>query len=274
MRVFLLVLFVSAVFFWVLSRPDTSLDIALPNGNPSRGEYVSIAAGCASCHGSDYGGGDALYSPFGTFYAPNITPSHWQSTPEEFAVAMLNGVSPEGKHLYPAFPYSTYETMDAQDVADLYAYISSLPSVERASKPHELPFYARWRRTLGIWKHLRGKHPETPNRGAYLVETLGHCQECHTPRTLWGTLRYSRAFEGAAIYGAEGKKGKTPSLVTGDVAGWSESEIASYLSDGFTPEFDTAGSEMVEVIENTSRLSSEDRNAIAQYLKSIMVHSD
>ncbi len=274
MRIFLLICILGAAAFWVLTIPRTTLPFDLPNGNPSRGEYLAIAGGCASCHGADYGGGEALYSPFGVFYAPNITPAHWQATKEAFAVAMLKGVSPEGKHLYPAFPYSSYETMTASNVADLYAYISTLPSVERASKPHELPIFARWRRTLGIWKILRSKHPETPDRGAYLVETLGHCQECHTPRTLWGTLRYSRAFEGAAIYGPEGKKGKTPSLITGDVASWSESEIASYLSDGFTPEYDSAGGEMVEVIENTSRLESDDRKAIAQYLKSIIVNSN
>ncbi len=247
--------------------PKTSLPYDIPEGDAERGAYIAIAGGCASCHGEDFAGGDALYSPFGTFYAPNLTPARYQATKKEFARALLNGVGKDGKHLYPAFPYSSYETMRAEDLGDLYAYISSLKPIEKATQADDLLVIARWRRVLGLWKKLRGKHPADETRGAYLAETLGHCQECHTPRTPWGTLRYSHAFEGGKIYNAARKlAGSTPSLVSGDVAHWSAEEIESYLSDGFTPEFDSAGGEMVKVIKNTSRLTDADRVALAEYI--------
>ncbi len=270
MRSFLVFIAIFGLGFFLLSLPKKSLPFDIPEGDAKRGEYLAIAAGCASCHGEDYAGGDALYSPFGIFYAPNITQASYQVSADEFAIALLNGVDQNGKHLYPAFPYSTYETMRAQDVADLYAYISALPAVEKANQPHELKFFARWRRPLGLWKKLRGKHPDDDMRGAYLAETLGHCQECHTPRMPWGTLRYSRAYQGGKIYNQESKvAGSAPNLITGEAASWSASEIESYLSDGFTPEFDSAGGEMVEVIENTSRLSAEDRKALAEYIANL-----
>ncbi len=271
MRILILVLVVGGALFWFLSKPNKTLPFAIPEGDANLGAYVATSSGCPSCHGADYSGGEAIYSPFGTFYAPNITPAVYDVSAETFALALLNGVGQNGQHLYPAFPYSTYRQMTAQDVADLYAFLRSLPPVDVASKTNELPFYAKWQRSLGIWKQLRPTPPEVVSRGGYLVEVLGHCQECHTPRNLIGQLKYNHAFEGGDIYGASGKViGHSSNLKSGDVANWSSDEIESYLSDGFTPEYDTAGGAMVEVIENnTAKLRPDDRKAIAQYLVDI-----
>ncbi len=270
MRTFLVLIAVAGLGFFLLTLPRKSLPFEIPEGDALNGEYIAIAAGCASCHGKDYAGGEPLYSPFGIFHAPNITPSNYQASKEEFARALLNGVSKNGKHLYPAFPYSSYQQMSANDVGDLYTYIASLPPVAKDTPKDQLVFFARWRRPLGLWKKFRGSPPEPEGRGGYLVEVLGHCQECHTPRSFLGTLRYAKSFEGGKIYNASRKPvGKAPSLVSGDSAHWSESEISSYLQDGFTPDFDSAGGAMVEVIENTSRLNEGDREDIAAYIDAL-----
>jgi len=161
--------------------------------------------------------------------------------------------------------------MRYQDVADLKTFLDTLPAVATANQPHELPLPFRIRRALGFWKLLFLKEgpmvasPET--RGQYLVEALGHCGECHTPRNLLGGLDSSRWLAGAP--NPEGK-GRIPNITPGgDLANWSVEDIAYYLETGFTPEFDTAGSTMVEVVENLSQASGEDRMAIARYLKSL-----
>ncbi len=220
------------------------------------------------------GGGQAFATPFGTFYAPNITPSNegiagWSTL--DLANALLRGVSPEGTHYYPAFPYSSYTRIAPQDVADLKAYLDTLPPVARVNTPHELSFPFNIRRSNGAWKLMfLNDDPviESENpRGQYLVEGLGHCAECHTPRNALGGLDRSRWLAGAP--NPEGK-GRIPNLTpSGDLAEWSVDDISYYLESGFTPEFDTAGSTMVEVVENLSRATPEDRLAIARYLKAL-----
>jgi mono/diheme cytochrome c family protein len=254
-----------------------------PVGDATRGEQVFNIGGCASCHMEKgakdearllLGGGQAFATPFGTFYAPNISPSAdgiagWNAL--SLANALLRGVSPEGQHYYPAFPYSSYTRMAPQDVADLKAYLDTLPPVVRVNTPHELSFPFNIRRSNGAWKLMfLNDDPvvESENtRGQYLVEGLGHCAECHTPRNALGGLDRSRWLAGAP--NPEGK-GRIPNLTpSGDLAAWSVDDIAYYLESGFTPEFDTAGSTMVEVVENLSRATPEDRLAIARYLKAL-----
>lgn len=270
---------------WYISAPS-KLDPAewpSPAGDASRGEQVLNIGGCASCHMEKgakgearllLGGGQAFTTPFGTFYAPNISPSvdgisGW--TPLDLANALLRGVSPKGTHYYPAFPYSSYTRIQPQDVADLKAYLDTLPPVSRINTPHDLPFPFNIRRTNGIWKALFLRDdPVIPNaepRGQYLVEVLGHCAECHTPRNALGALDRSRWLAGAP--NPEGK-GRIPNLTPGGgLASWSVDDIAYYLESGFTPEYDTVGSTMVEVVENLSRATAEDRRAIARYLKAL-----
>ncbi len=269
-RALSIIIVLSAAIFWLATQPRPVV-IELPHGNAENGEMVAIAAGCASCHGADLSGGKAIASPFGTFYAPNITPyalQHW--TKSQFFNAMIYGNSPDNKHLYPSFPYSSYQDMNLQDLADLEAYLQSVPSVEKANTPHDLNMMAKWRRPAGVWKLLRGTKPAPIERGGYLVETLGHCQECHTPRNALGHLIYKRSFEGGVVYGLDAKvTSKAPSLITGDSADWDKAELVEYFTSGFTPDFDSAGGEMVEVIENLSRLPLKDREAIADYILSL-----
>ncbi len=257
-------------------------------GNLARGEQVFNIGGCASCHMEkgakgearlQLGGGQAFATPFGTFYAPNISPSEsgiasWNAL--DLANALLRGVSPKQTHYYPAFPYGSYTRLAEQDIADLMLYLKTLPPVDQANHPHDLPFPFNIRRSNGFWKLLfLSDAPiaeSTEPRGQYLVEGLGHCGECHTPRNALGGLDRSRWLAGAP--NPEGK-GRIPNLTPGgSLANWSVEDIAYYLESGFTPEFDTAGSTMVEVIENLAQASPEDRLAIAHYLKAIPALAD
>ena len=250
-------------------------------GDPSRGETVFWAGGCASCHKAE-GSEDSLALPggrrfktdFGTFIAPNISPDSnhglgaWSLV--DFASAMLNGTSPDGAHYYPAFPYSTYTRASDQDIADLWAFLRTLPPQDRADVPHKLGFPFSIRASVGGWKLLflnnefvqAGAKNE---QGKYLVEALGHCAECHTPRNLLGALDTSRWMAGAPNPSG---KGRIPGLTPAQLD-WSEADIAYYLETGFTPDFDSAGGEMTDVIQNMAKLTAEDRLAIAAYIKAL-----
>ena len=255
----------------------------------ARGAYVFHAAGCQACHtdsknkGPRLAGGRALSTPFGTFYTPNITPDAetgiggWSV--EDLARALHEGRGPDGRHYYPAFPYTSYTGMTDRDVADLWAYLMAQPPISRPNRAHELLLPFRFRATLGIWKALFFKpgrfagdpaRDETWNRGAYLVEALGHCGACHTPRNMLGGLDKSSRLAGTAS-GPEGKKvpNITPHPEDG-IGKWRESDITFFLKTGFLPDGDVAGGAMTEVIdEATSHLSDTDRAAIAVYLRSL-----
>lgn len=270
---------------WFLTRPMPLPDDALAGltPDPQNGAIVFAAAGCASCHTAEDGpddlltGGKRFASPFGTFIAPNISsdPVHgiggWSDL--ELASAIVTGVSNDGSHLYPAFPYTSYTKANLQDVVDLIAHMRTLPASDVPSAPHEIGFPFNQRITLGPWKALYTSDEwvlasaDTPQleRGRYLTEALGHCAECHTPRDALGGLQKDRWMAGAANPSGEGR---IPNITAGALT-WSEAAIAEYLKSGFTPDFDSAGGEMVAVIKNTSRLTDEDRAAIAAYLKAI-----
>ena len=266
-----------------MPRRTASGDTAQP------GEYLFRAAGCAHCHtdtenkGAALAGGRALHSPFGTFYTSNITPDpdtgigRWSE--EDFLRALREGISPDGRHYYPAFPYTSYTRLSDADLRAIWKYLGSRPPVRQANKPHELPWYLRSRATLGIWKMLYFKSgPLQPqpdnspawNRGAYLVRAVAHCGECHTPRNLLGGFKTAQELAGNP-HGVDDAviPNITPDRKTG-IGGWSESDIADYLETGMTPDGDFAGDAMAEVIDNsTSHLTPEDRRAIAVYLKSL-----
>ncbi|MEO1249237.1 MAG: cytochrome c [Pseudomonadota bacterium] len=294
-RLLLLVLLVCAVGgagFWVVSAAETQLPFALPQepGDPTAGETVFHISGCASCHAEKgaegderfkLAGGRAFETPFGTFHAPNVSMDPQTGigawTLEDFALAILNGVAPDGSHYYPAFPYASYARMTGKDVADLWAFMRTLPAIERANVAHELGFPFNVRRGLGLWKRLYlsrdqiveiGSSDEAIARGQYLVEGPGHCGECHTPRSAMGGLDPTRWLAGAPNPDGDGR---IPNITPGEggIGGWSQADIAEYLRSGFTPEFDTAGGSMVDVIRNTSQISDADRQAIATYLKAL-----
>ena len=273
---------------WFLTAPDplAASDIPDREADADHGEAIFWAAGCASCHAAEdaegdarlvMAGGRAFPSDFGTFYAPNISmdPDHgiggW--TEVEFLSAVMRGVSPEGQHYYPAFPYTAYSRMDDRDLVDLWAYMRTLPASDTPSQPHELGFPFNIRRSLGFWKLLyvnddwvmQEAEGQQMVRGRYLVEALAHCGECHTPRDMLGGLDTSRWLTGAPNPNG---RGTIPGL-TPDHLSWDATEIAYYLETGFTPDFDSVGGHMVEVVENFSQLSGEDRAAVAAYLKAL-----
>ncbi|MEO5322143.1 cytochrome c [Mesorhizobium sp. CC13] len=283
-----------AAVFWWLTEPERlgpETLASLGTGDAVRGQRIFDAGGCASCHARPKAEGDArlqlvggveLKTPFGTFVAPNISSDPTDGigawSLEDFANAMLKGVSRDGRHLYPAFPYPSYARMQPGDVADLYAFMKTLPPVAGRAPDHSLSFPYNVRRGVGLWKLLNlsdepvvafaGGTPEKVLRGRMLVEGAGHCGECHTPRALDGGPKRSQWLAGAVA--AEGT-GVVPNITPGGngIRSWSESDIAGYLETGFTPEFDSVGGTMVEVQKNMARLAAEDREAIAAYLKAI-----
>lgn len=272
---------------WWITAPDPLPAATFDGltGDAGRGEVVFTAAGCASCHMAPDATGDAqlvlaggqrFSSGFGTFVAPNISPSPegiggWSVA--DLGNALMRGVSPEGAHYYPALPYASYAKMQPQDVADLHAYIQTLPPSDAASAPQELSFPFNIRRTLGVWKALylsddwvlQGDLTEEEQRGRVIVEALAHCGECHTPRTALGGLDASRWLAGAPNPSGEGTiPNITPAKLT-----WSKGEIVTYLTTGFTPEFDSVGGHMAHVVANMAKLPDSDRQAVAAYLAKV-----
>jgi mono/diheme cytochrome c family protein len=254
-----------------------------------RGEYLVHAGGCIACHTDDDGhgpylaGGRALKTLFGTFYPPNITPDpetgigRWSD--DDFVRAFREGVNPEGENLYPVFPYTSYTGVTRGDLLAIKAYLFSLPPVHHPNRPHDLPWYLSFRWLLWGWKWFNfepGVFKPDParsavwNRGAYLVEHLGHCGECHTPRNWMGGLERSRALAGNPDGPEDGRVPDiTPDRKTG-IGTWSVSDIDYFLQTGMLPDGDFAGGAMSSVIDdNTSYLTAADRKAIAEYLKSV-----
>ena len=250
---------------------------------------VVPAGGCASCHATPnedadkvdrtkLGGGLPLKSPFGTFYVPNISSDPadgiggWSEA--DFVTAMWKGTSTRrGRHLYPAFPYTSYSHMTLGDVRDLMAYLRSLPPVQGRAPAHRLSFPFNIRRGLGLWK-LVYLHAGTPaadptqsaewNRGRYLVEGPGHCAECHSPRDFLGGIIASRRLTGGPL--PEGK-GKAPNITAEGLKDWSEDDIETALSTGFTPSGDVLGGPMALEVGSLSKAPAADLAAIAHYLK-------
>jgi mono/diheme cytochrome c family protein len=280
---------VAALVLWWLTIPGTVPAAALTSHTPdlANGHTMFEIGGCASCHAvpaddpekverTKLGGGLALKSPFGTFYAPNISPDPtdgigaWSEA--DFVNALTKGTSRRGRHLFPAFPYTSYQHMTLDDARDLFAYLQTLPPVAGRSRRHEIGFPFNIRRLIGLWKLLYfhgGPFVPDPaqsaqwNRGAYLVNGPGHCAECHSPRNWLGAIVDSERFAGGP---APDGKGSVPNITpTGlrdwgdDHVAWSQKDIASFLADGMNPAGDYAGGTMAEVIRNTSQLSAADR---------------
>ncbi len=253
-------------------------------GVPARGAVVFHAGGCASCHSAEgssgeakliLSGGRAFVSDFGTFHAPNISQDSahgiggWSVT--DLANAMIHGTSPEGRHYYPAFPYAAYRRVAPQDIADLHAYLTTLPADATPDRPHDLAFPFTLRRGLGLWKALyltddwqiTGELTEVEARGRYLAEALGHCAECHTPRGPLGGLKLERWMAGAPNPSGQGN---IPNITPARLD-WSAADLVAYFTSGFTPDYDTAGGSMAAVVESLSQLPDADRAALAAYVK-------
>ncbi len=273
---------------WILISPSAVPASALGPHTPNlaNGKEMFYAGGCNSCHAAPkqsdktkLGGGLALGSPFGTFYVPNISPDpkdgigSWSEA--QFVTAMTKGTSPSGEHLFPAFPYSSYQRMTYDDLRDLFAFLKTLPPVSGKVRDHDLPFPFNIRRTLGFWKllFLDGKPFEPDpsqsaqwNRGAYLVNGPGHCAECHSPRNALGGIISNLRFTGGP---SPDGQGGVPNITQFKLKDWSLADIAGTLEDGMTPDSDRVGGSMIEVVRDTSQLTAEDRAAIATYIKSL-----
>ena len=273
--------------FWVLTIPAA---VSAPFGphktDLGNGRIMFIAGGCSGCHAvpgaedkTRLGGGLALKTPFGTFYVPNISSDRrdgigaWSQ--EQFVAALRWGTSPDGRHYYPAFPYTSYQRMRVDDLRDLFAYLGTLPAVSGTVRDHDLRFPFGFRRGVGLWKllYVDGR-PFAPdpaksalfNRGAYLVEGPGHCAECHSPRNFIGGIIAGQRFAGGP--NPEGK-GWIPNITQKGIGDWSDKDIAYLLETGQTPDGDSVGSSMTEVVRHTSQLATDDRSAIAAYIKSL-----
>jgi len=274
--------------FWLVTIPANVPASALTQRTPDldNGKTMFFAGGCASCHATPnqddktlLGGGLGLKSPFGTFYVPNISPDpndgigRWSEA--DFVTAMVKGTSPEGRHLFPAFPYPSYQRMRIEDVRDLFAHMKTLPAAQEKSKAHDVPFPFNIRRSLGGWKLLfLDGEPFKPdptkdavwNRGAYLVNGPGHCAECHSPRNLLGGIVASQRFAGGPDPSGEGL---VPNITQKGLSNWSHEQLVKLFETGDLPDGDSVGGEMGKVVANTARLSAADRSAIATYIKSL-----
>ncbi|SUZ33839.1 Nicotinate dehydrogenase subunit B [Roseibaca ekhonensis] len=269
---------------WFITRPSplpATVSQRL-TGDAAAGERIFLAGGCASCHmGTQDGadpkvlrGGAAFDTQFGTFYAPNISPDPdhgiggWSQA--DFLNAVMRGISPQGQHYYPAFPYTSYAKADPQDVADLYAYMMTLPADATPSRAHDLGFPFNIRRSVGVWKALymnrdwvvTGDLTAEETQGRYLAEALAHCAECHTPRDMLGGMQTANWLQGAANPSGDGR---IPPIAGEDFT-WTAFDISAYLETGFTPSFDVAGGSMAKVIANLGQLDKAELDAIAAYI--------
>jgi|SRR6202166_1736366 len=280
--------FIGVAVFWFLTIPQTVPASALGAHTPNlaNGKAIFYAGGCVSCHTlpkqpdkTRLGGGLGLVSPFGTFYVPNISPDPKDGigawTEAQFITAMIKGTSPSGEHLFPAFPYASYQHMTFDDLRDLFSYLKTLPPVSGRVRDHDVPFPFNVRRLLGGWKllFLDGEPFKTDptksaqwNRGAYLVNGPGHCAECHSPRNPLGGIISSLRFTGGP---SPDGQGGTPNITQFKLKDWSVADIAGTLENGMTPDSDSVGGSMVEVVRNTSQLTAADRTAMATYIKSL-----
>ncbi|MBL4906106.1 MAG: cytochrome c [Sneathiella sp.] len=288
---------VGGTVFYILTQPEQITVASIPEHQVdlSNGEQMFWAGGCSSCHaapgvkGPDkliLSGGVTLDTPFGVFRVPNISPDKkagigsWQLV--DFLNAMRKGVSPEGEHYYPAFPYTNYQRMPVEDLIDLKAYLDSLPATRNDVPDHDLTFPFTIRRGLGLWKlFYLDQQPYSYSqsrkgaieRGRYLVEGPGHCSACHTARDLFGGEVIAAKYAGAPSFEVKQgeNSGSVPNITPHEdgLARWSERDIIFAFETGMTPEYDSFGGSMVAVQNNLSKLSPEDRVAMAAYLKSL-----
>ncbi|MGP8291821.1 c-type cytochrome [Vreelandella zhanjiangensis] len=247
-----------------------------------RGRYISVLGDCAACHtvndDQPFAGGVPLETPFGTLIAPNITPDsktglgRWRY--EDFKAAMTEGIGKGGYHLYPAMPYPSYTLMPEKDIHDLWSYLQTVTPVENDVEANQLPFPFSIRQVMMGWNWLNfdektfepdPEQSDEINRGAYLVESLGHCGTCHTPRNFMGGEGGDK-FAGATIEGWYAPN-ITPNAHIG-IGGWSEDELVEYLQTGGN-RFDFASGPMADEVHHSSQhWTDDDLYAVARYLLS------
>lgn len=257
------------------SVPD--LTLATDEATLERGRYLIHAGGCISCHEGEQGGlsgGMAIDSPFGTFYASNITPDTMTGTggwsAADYVRAIKHGRSPDGSFYFPAFPYRSYAAVSDEDALAIASWLASQPPVRNEVPAHDIPgWIARWQ--LAAWNQLADLSEPAAQvyndpqleRGAYLARNLGHCGECHSPRNALGITDFSREFAGGEM-----ADGHVQAINTEALSAWSEEDLALFLWLGLKPDGEYVGGKMEPVIEhNTGQLSEDDRQAMAAFFK-------
>ena len=258
---------------------------AEPHGDAGRGAYVFAAADCESCHtdkknkGPPMAGGPPMATDFGTFFAPNITPDRtygvgsWSY--EDFHRAVREGKGRNGDLLYPVFPYPSFSGMTDQDIADLWAYLKTVPPAAVPSKPHQVkapfgfrPLLLGWRLLFfhqGPLEPASGLNPQQ-QRGRYLSEAVVHCQECHSPRNGLGGIDRDHAYAGNPV-GPDGQN--APNITPTGIGKLTQADLREMLNTGMTPDGDYLGSGMAAVVLGTSKLTQADRDAIIAYIRTL-----
>ena len=256
-----------------------------PRGDAKRGAYVFAAADCESCHtdkkakGAFLAGGPAMVTDFGTFFAPNITPDAknglggWSY--QDFHRAVREGKGKGGELLYPVFPYPSFTGMTDQDIADIWAYLKTVPAVARPSRPQQAngiygfrPLLTGWRLLFlheGPLKPVAGQSAEVA-RGRYLVEAVAHCQECHSPRNALGAIDQDRAYAGNPA-GPDNQN--APNITPTGIGKLTKADLREMLSTGMEPDGDYLGGGMAQVVDGTSKLTQADRDAIIAYIRTL-----
>jgi mono/diheme cytochrome c family protein len=255
-----------------------------------RGSYLADAGNCVSCHtregGARFAGGVEFVTPFGTLYSTNITPDtetgigNWSL--ESFRRAMHEGISADGSPLFPAFPYTAYTKVSDEDVAAIYEFLRTVQPVSYTPPRNSIAFWMRW--PMRIWNAAffePGRFATDPskdaewNRGAYLVEGLGHCSACHSPRNFAMAEIKELAYQGGVMFDHAGDAKRrewfavdlTPSK--NGLASWSVDDLTKYLHQGFGPRAGTFGPMNDVIVNSSSKLTAEDVRAMAVYLKSL-----
>jgi mono/diheme cytochrome c family protein len=275
-RLALVAVVVLGLLYWAFHLPSVGNPTITSNAETiARGAYLYNAAGCGSCHQVEGAagptGGHKLESPFGgSFFVPNITPDKatgiggW--TGRNFLLAVKHGRSPGGGFYWPAFPYRSFKHMTDQDVLDIGAYVMSLPAIRNEVPDHDLPAWqfswmmAGWNVMANFLEGTPPAFPDDPQtkRGAYLARALGHCGECHTPRNSLGMLKNAQEFKGSDIVKSD--------ISPAGLSGWTADNVMGLLEIGMTESSDFVAGEMAAVVEHTSKLRVEDRQAYVAFL--------
>jgi mono/diheme cytochrome c family protein len=282
----------SAYLFWPEPAPQAPPDISTLASSLEQGRYLATIGNCRTCHtakdGKAFAGGVKFHTPFGVLYSTNITTDRetgigsWSFA--NFYHAMKTGVRPDGAHLYPAFPYTSFAKLSDADIGSLYLYVKSLEPVHAQAATNELKFPYNLRFGLRAWNKLfhdsnpYANQPEQSaewNRGAYLVTSVGHCGACHTPRNFLGAERKDQALSGGLL-DDEVRPGKyrqwSAVNLTSDktgLGGWSTASITTYLEQGECEHAVVHGPMNEVVMSSTRHLTDEDARAIATYLKAL-----
>ena len=265
---------------------DATVAFSATPAQLERGRYLALAGNCAGCHtargGAAYAGGRGIETPFGTVYAGNLTPDQatglgrWSAA--HFWRAMHHGRSRDGRLLYPAFPYPSFTRVTREDSDAIYAWLRSLPPVTQPGLPHRLRFPYNTQAALAVWRAVSFRpgafvadaaRPAEWNRGAYLVQGLGHCIACHGSRNVLGAVEEQRGLAGGSIAVENWLAPSLTSAREASVADWDTQHVIALLKDGRSPRGSVMGPMAEVVYRSTQHLAEADLAAIALYLKQL-----